>query len=629
MPDTTSTPVTGPEKYEDINSLFEEVLAGGRAELDETEIGRLRDIIAIGGAGDVSLENNREFGMVTRKGGIPCSAELDDSVGNHAGTTGGYIEVLAELGRYYSPSNTETGYVIEELRPDSSCRVSRTAARPLPRPVEKIDKVLHPGSIGIVGVSGAKINFGRIILRNIIASGYDKNDMLIIKPGGDEEIDGVRCVPDMASLDTRMDLFIVAVGAAAVFDIVDEVIASDAAEAVLLIPGGLGETEASREPVSEMMSRINKAHGAANGGPVFLGGNCLGVVSHPGNFDSWFIPKELLPSGQRKERRNSAMVSQSGAFMITRLSKNAWLDPAYMAAIGNQNDITHGDMLEYFAGRDDIDVIGFYVEGFRELDGLAFAKATRKALAAGKQVVVYKAGQTAAGQGATMGHTASVAGDYDVCKRILDQAGAIVARDFDEFNDLMYIASTLHDKTFGGNRIAGVSGAGFETVGIADSIGEGEAALQMAEIEAETVERLSEILRAKRLDALMEVRNPFDINPGADDEAHLQCTAAFADDPNVDAVVVGLDPLSPVTRTLDKSAREGHDIHSDESLASIFPGFVKTCNKPVVGIIEGGPMFEPFAAKLMDQGVCVFRSTHRGVNALARYTRARLRGGAS
>jgi acyl-CoA synthetase (NDP forming) len=126
----------------------------------------------------------------------------------------------------------------------------------------------------------------------------------------------------------------------------------------MLIPGGLGETEASREPVSAMTARINAAHEQEGGGPVFLGGNCLGIVSHPGNYDSWFIPVERLPRLQKREQRHAAMISQSGAFMITRLSKNAWLDPAYMIAVGNQNDLTHGDMLSYFVDRDEIGVIG-------------------------------------------------------------------------------------------------------------------------------------------------------------------------------------------------------------------------------------------------------------------------------
>ncbi len=535
------------------------------------------------------------------------------------------FEILIGLSRFYSPVNPDAPFVIEALVLDGECRFGHPTPVAAPKPISKIGKLLHPTSLGIVGVSANKMNFGRIILKNVIASGYDKAKLKIIRPGDNEEIDGVRCVPDLATLDHKLDLLIVAVGADAAFGIVDEVIASDAAESVMLIPGGLGETQASREPTRAMLDRINKAHEKAGGGPVFLGGNCLGVVSHPGNYDSWFIPGERLPKPQKKERRNSALISQSGAFMITRLSKNAWLDPAYMIAVGNQNDLTHGDMLSYFADHDDVDVIGFYIEGFRDLDGLAFAQEVQRAVGNGKQVVVYKAGRSAAAAGATMGHTASIAGDYGLCVSALTQAGAMVAESFGEFSDLFYMASTLHAKTINGNRLAAVSGAGFETVGIADSTVAGEFAMVMADIENETTEKLAAILREKRLDALMEVRNPFDINPGADDEAHVSCAEAFANDPNVDAVIVGLDPLSPMTRTLETSAREGFDIHSEESMAHTFSRLANNHDKPIIGIIEGGALYDPFATKLMDQGVCIFRSTELGVKALVKYTAARLR----
>ena len=535
------------------------------------------------------------------------------------------FEILIDLARVYSPVNPDAPFVIESLRLGGECRFRQPTSATAPRPIGKIGNLLHPETVGIVGVSAAKMNFGRIILKNVVASGYSKAQLTIIKPGDDEEIDGVRCVQDLASLEQKLDLLIVAVGANAAFTVVDEVIDTDAAESVLLVPGGLGETEASRKPALAMAERINASREKGDGGPVFLGGNCLGVVSHPGSFNSWFIPRELLPQPLKSEKRRAAMVSQSGAFMITRLSKNAWLDPAYMIAVGNQNDLTHGDLLEYFCDRDDIDVIAFYIEGFRDLDGLAFAQAVQKAVDKGKQVVVYKAGQSAAGQEATVGHTASIAGDYGLCVSALTQAGAMVAETFTEFSDLFYIASSLHTKKLNGNRLAAVSGAGFETVGIADSSVTGAHALEMADVRDETTEELAAILREKRLDALMEIRNPFDINPGADDETHIRCAEAFANDPNVDAVVVGLDPLSPVTRTLEKSARDGFDIHSEESLANTFSVLANNHDKPIIGIIEGGPMYEPFAAKIMDQGACVFRSTERGVKALVKYTAARLK----
>ena len=432
------------------------------------------------------------------------------------------------------------------------------------------------------------------------------------------------CVDNLSALTSKLDLLIVAIAADAVFDLVDQIIALDVADAVMLIPGGLGETESSRSAAEAMKQRINAAHLQENGGPVFLGGNCLGVVSHPGNYDSWFIPRERLPKPQKKNPRHCALISQSGAFMVTRLSKNPWLDPAYMTALGNQTDLSHGDMLSYFVDQEGIDTVGVYIEGFTDLDGLAFAAAVRRAQRNGKHVIVYKAGRTEAGQASALGHTASKAGDYLLCESILTQAGAMVANDLTEFDDLLYIASCLHDKTIGGRRVAGVSGAGFETVGMADSIAVGGFSLEMAKIEPQTQQRLESILIAKRLDALMEVRNPIDINPGADDEAHLLCTQAFADADNVDAVLVGLDPLSPMMRTLVRCSRPGFDLHDDNSIVQLLPQLVAVQQKPIIAIVDGGSLYNPMAEKLMDQGVCVFRSCERAMQALAKYTRARM-----
>ena len=545
---------------------------------------------------------------------------------------------LMEIANYFSPFNSDTSHVLDilEFNPlalvdgtlvplDGICRFGKSAQVPASKPVEKIHKLLHPDSIGIIGVSATKMNFGRIMLKNIINSGYDKNKMTIIKPGDDAEIDGVQCVPDLKSLDHKLDLFVVAVSADVVFGLVDEVIETNAAETVMLIPGGLGETQASREPVRKMIARMQEAHrNLPDGGPLFLGGNCLGVVSHPGKYDSWFVPQERLPRKQIRKRRNTAFISQSGAFMITRMSKNPWLDPAYAIATGNQNDICHSDMINYFADHDGIDVIGMYIEGFKDLDGLAFAKAVRRAVINGKDIVIYKAGQTDPGKNATIGHTASIAGDYDICVSLLTQAGAMVTKEFTDFADLVYAASYLHHKKIGGNRLGAVSGAGFETVGMADNIQAGGFSMEMATLEPATLERLAEILRAKKLDALMEVRNPFDINPGADDEAHLDCTAAFAQDPNVDAVVVGMDPISPMIMGLEQSSRPGFDISNDNSQANTLPKLVETTDKPIIGIIEGGTLYDAFAARLKNQEVCIFRATERGVHALARYTAGRL-----
>ena len=546
------------------------------------------------------------------------------------------FEALLALAAAYSPGKPDAPFILRslELNPvhacdrltvrQAQCEFGSTPAVRLPRPIRKIEKLIHPQTIGIIGVSSTNMNFGRIILKNLMGSGYPKEQMCIIRPG-ETEIDGVKCVESLKALDHKLDLLIVAVAASAVYELVDEIIETDSVESVMLIPGSLGETKASREPAAALASRINAAHAKPGGGPVFLGANCLGVVSHPGSYDSWFIPLERLPKPQKKAERNSVMLSQSGAFMITRISQNPWLDPRYMLALGNQTDLTHGDMLNYFAELPEIETIGIYIEGFKDLDGLDFARAVRKAVVKGKQVVVYKSGKTAPGMGGVMGHTASIAGGPILFESVVRQAGAIVAEDFNSFDDLFYIAGALHSKKIGGNRLGAISGAGFEAVGMADFIESDTFAMEMGALQAGTVTQLEEILLAKKLNALVEVRNPIDINPGADDEAHLQIVEAFLQDPEIDAVVVGLDPTAPSVRALETSKlRPGFDITDPKSTVHLMPPLVARNDKPVIGIVDGGQLYDAMSARLMDQGVCIFRNCARGTKALVRYVEARL-----
>jgi acyl-CoA synthetase (NDP forming) len=272
-----------------------------------------------------------------------------------------------------------------------------------------------------------------------------------------------------------------------------------------------------------------------------------------------------------------------------------------------------------------IDTLGIYIEGFKDLDGLEFAKAVRKAVLNGKQIVVYKSGKTDPGAKGVMGHTASIAGAAMMFDSVLRQAGAIVAEDFNSFDDLLYIAGALHHKKVKGKRLGGISGAGFEAVGIADSIQSDNFVMKMGALEPATVAKLEEILTAKKLNMLVEVRNPIDINPGADDEAHLQIVEAFLQDPNIDAVVVGMDPTAPAIRSLASSTlRPGFDITDPKSSVHLMPQLVNRNDKPVVGIVDGGALYDAMAAKLMDQGVCVFRNCARGTKALVRYFEARL-----
>ena len=550
------------------------------------------------------------------------------------------IECLSSfiaMANYYSPANPDAPYVIEELEInpfafsdylmvplDGMCRFSKPVALPPDRPYQKIGNLLHPQTIGVIGVSTSRMNFGRIILNNILANGYPADAIRIVRPEM-EAFEGIQCVADIASLDVKLDLFVIAVGSDKVPDLVDEIIEHNAAETVMLIPGGMGETHESQQRAVQIMAKISGAHTKGDGGPIFLGANCLGVISHPGKYDTLFIPDAKLPKQRGDHKRNAAFVSQSGAFMITRLSKRPELDPAYMISVGNQNDLTLGDVLLYLKGAPDIDVIAVYAEGFKDLDGLAFSRAVRGAVIAGKDVIFYKAGRTPEGKTATSGHTASLAGDYMVCESCVRQAGGIVAATFSQFEDLLMLSQRLHSKRINGNRLAALSGAGFEAVGMADNIQSDDFTMTMARFSSAAVEKIETMLKVKRLDRLVEVKNPLDINPGADDEAHLLAVKHLAQDPGVDAVVVGLDPLSPAMRTLAECEAQRYDFNDTGSIAVAMPQLISELEKPVVGVVDGGRLYDPLVDELIKKSMAVFRSSDRAVRALALYIEGRLR----
>ena len=555
------------------------------------------------------------------------------------------FESFIRMGNTYCCENPESVFVIDELEInpfafsdflmvplDGMCRFSKQKRTVPKRPLSKINNLLHPVRMGIIGVSSTRKNFGRIILDNVLAQGFDPENMVIFKKGM-AQFQGIDCLPDLAALKNsgkgKLDLFIVAVEADQVPALVDDVIKKDAAHAVMLISGGLGETHDSKNKAGRVVDAICKArtHPDTDGGPVFLGANCMGVISLPGRFDTWFIPREKLPKDRSRPRSFSraALISQSGAFMVYRSHQCPQLAPAYMISMGNQTDLTLGDMMTYFKDSEQVDVIAVYAEGFNYLDGLAFCRAVRDAVLAGKEVVFYKAGRTPEGQAATSSHTASLAGDYMVCESCVSQAGAIVARTFSEFQELMLLAETLSTKTIHGNRLAAVSGAGFEAVGMADSIQSDDFTMKFARFGNKTLADLRSVLAAKGLDRLVTISNPIDINPAADDQVHGDIAAILCRDPGVDAVILSMDPMSPAMQTLDTAPEDRFSMHHKDAILQRLTHLNNTSATPIVAVVDGGRLYDPLRDALTAGGIPVFNVCDGAVAALSLYIQGRLR----
>ena len=212
------------------------------------------------------------------------------------------------------------------------------------RPVDKIDRILKPASAAVIGVSEKGVNNGRIILRNLLQNGFDSKRLYVIKAGLDE-LDGCRCVPDVASLPEKVDLFVLVIPAAQAPACIAELAELEKAESVIVIPGGLEEKSGTEAIVARMRAALDASRTGPGRGPLLNGGNCLGVRSVPGKYNTLFIPEYKLPMPTGRVAP-VALISQSGAFAICRVSKHPDLNPKYVITCGNQMDVTIGDYLE-------------------------------------------------------------------------------------------------------------------------------------------------------------------------------------------------------------------------------------------------------------------------------------------
>jgi acyl-CoA synthetase (NDP forming) len=490
-------------------------------------------------------------------------------------------------------------------------------ARPLP--LSQLRRGLVPERVAVVGASPRRRNLGHIILENALAAGFPPERLFAVHETA-AEILGLTCVPTVDALPEPVDLLLVAVPASAVLGVVEETVASERARCVLLVTAGMGETEGGRALEARLGEAVD-AVAASPSRPVLVGGNSLGLWSRPARFDSFFVPQEKLP---RPTGLGSglAVVSQSGAFLLTLLGRLRHVTPDLLLSLGNQVDVRVSHAVAALAEEPSIRTIALYVEGLKPGDGAALAALVRELRSAGRDLILYKGGRSALGQRAAQGHTASLAGDYRVFSTVLRDAGALLAERLPDFLGLIRLSLTLRDKQVRGSRLALMSNAGYEAVSLADwhAEGTGAAAASLAE---PTRARLQAALRDARLDGLVNVQNPLDLTPMAGDALHEACARALLEDPGVDAAVFGTIPLTPHQKTLGPGLSKTDAFDAPDAYGPRMAALFRETSKPFAVVIDAGEHYGALVSSMEAAGLPVFDSADRAVVLLGRYLQSR------
>ncbi len=505
---------------------------------------------------------------------------------------------------------------------DALLKLSPAAASagPAPRPIAKIGRLLQPRTAAVMGVSEKGVNPGRMILRNLLADGFPATDITIVKPGS-EAIDGVRCVPSLEALPGRQDLLILSISAAQAPEAIAAIAEGQRAESVILIPGGLDEKPESAPLVARMREAIAAARATDWGGPVINGGNCLGIRSVPGRYNTLFIPDYKLPFARGAESP-LAFVAGSGAFAVAKASKFGTMNPRYILTIGNQMDLTAADYLKFLEGDPAVEVFAVYLEGFRPLDGRRFLETARRIVAGGRTVILYRAGRTSAGAAAAASHTAAVAGDYAATRRLAEAAGVVVADTLEDFEDLARLFLALRGRRPAGPRLGALSNAGFECVAIADNLG----AFTLADFAPATVAAMGEVLKRARIAEIVSVHDPMDLTPIMNDADTEEILRLILADPGVDLGIAGLVPLTQAWNSLARGEGHGEDVTRAESIAHRMARLFRESTKPWVAVVDAGALYDPMVALMEAGGVPVFRAADRALRLFNRWAEAVTRG---
>jgi acyl-CoA synthetase (NDP forming) len=464
------------------------------------------------------------------------------------------------------------------------------------------DSFLNPRRIALAGVSAKAGSVGGLILENLRQSALPENSLLVIKPGVDE-FEGIACVPDVAALAAApVDILIIALPAHRCVAMIEQLCAQGGGAAVVyIVAGGIGDG-ADRDGFGARLSGLLQSRRQAGEWcPAIVGPNGLGMLLSPLKLNSLFIPQSKL-NVEFAPDSDVALISQSGAFLITRLSRHSNLNLKYGFSIGNQLDLKLSDFMALVARDRSVRVLGIYVEGFVGGDACAVAKLVEEFRAENRHVIIYKGGRSQLGKSAAESHTGAMTGDYHVQKRLLHKAGAVITESFNQFNAVLKWMAAYPDLRELG-KLAIVTNAGYETVGSVDILGDTDTE-RLYQLSNEDRAVLNGVLERHGMEGLVAAANPLDLTPMADEAVYVDCVEAMIGF-GAGVVMLGLVPLSEQLDT--------QQLTQAEAFATRLRSLAQSSGRLVGIVIDAGVPYQRYKAVFERQGFPVFDGMDIGV----------------
>lgn len=442
--------------------------------------------------------------------------------------------------------------------------------------VHKLEKLLNPRRIALIGVTINPNSVGGKVLGNLVGGGF--RGVVYPVSSTAEAILGVPCYPDLQSLPKQPDMAIICTPAQQVPDIVEECGAAGI-RGVIIMSAGFKETG---EEGLALEKRISNSIARYEGMRV-LGPNCLGIIVPGLSLNASF--GEGMPA-----KGSIAFVSQSGALCTSVLdwAVQEKIGFSYFVSVGNMLDVDFADLIDYFGEDQQTDSIILYVESISR--ARKFITAAR-AFARSKPILVYKAGRFPESAAVAASHTGAMASADAVFDAVFQRTGMARVLNIGEIFDCAELVG--RNKIPLGPRLGIVTNAGGPGVMATDALIAQNGVL--AALSAETLENCNSFLPP-----FWSGGNPVDVLGDAKAKRFARATEAVVKDKGVDAVLVILTPQA---------------MTKPDSVAKAVARIAGETSKPILAAWLGGERVREGAQILAESGVPTYRTPEQAVGA--------------
>jgi acetyltransferase len=394
---------------------------------------------------------------------------------------------------------------------------------------------LNPQSVAIIGVS-PNPSFINAILNNLLRWRYDK-PIYPVNPNY-RDIAGLQTYPRISDVPEAVDLAVVSVPSRMMPEILQQCEAKGV-HALNILTSGFEEITG---PEGERRHRLLTDFVQRTGMRI-VGPNCFGNLSVPHNYPGMAGSYPTMPTGKL------SLAFQSGglAINVVQACVDRRIGMAHAVSSGNETDLELADCLAFFADDAYTQVIGCFVEQFRNPD--KFLAAADICAAARKPIVLLKVGRSEAGQRAAQAHTGALAGSDTIIDAVLKKHGVLRVHSLDEMLETLCI---MHTRVLPqGNGCGAIAFSG-GTVGVLSDLA-ADYGLHFPPIHEPGAQQIRDVLYEYGT-----VSNPIDLTGQAVYDAPVQRAAfeAMGTDPNIHTIFIA----SGGTTCLDKQSPTGQVI---------------------------------------------------------------------